>query len=186
LGPLLGSISMRVEAARNLIAAGATAAEVDRVLKSIGGETEAAVVEVRRFIDELGPSALADTDLVTALGELVAGYADAGPQVTLDVPEQLPPLDTAAEVALYRVAGEAVRNAVRHSDAQHCQVTIRIDGSDLVLEVVDDGVGLGGQPAGVGRRAMAERVSALGGTFELTDRAAGGVAVGARLIGALA
>lgn len=185
LGPMLGSITMRVEAARNLINAGAPAADVDRVLSSIGGDTENAVVEVRRLIEELGPSALADGDLVTALEQLAADYREAGLDVVLTVPADLPAVDAAAEIALYRVAGEALRNVLRHARASACHVSISVDGSDVVLDVVDDGVGLGGQPAGVGRRAMADRVADVGGQFALHEPVGGGVHVGVRLAGVL-
>jgi signal transduction histidine kinase len=184
LGPLLGSITMRVEAARNLLAADAPQAEVDAVLARIGQVSEDAVVEVRRFIDELAPSALADTDLVTALRRLVTEHAETGTPVALSSPDDLPPLDPGAEVALYRVAGEALRNVARHAQATSCVVGLRVDGGDVVLEVVDDGVGLRGRPAGVGRRAMAARVAALGGAFALTDAPRGGVHLTARISGA--
>lgn len=185
LGPMLGSITMRVEAARNLLVAGAPVADVDRVLTSIGGDTEKAMVEVRRLIEELGPSALADADLATALEELAADYRDAGLNVALTMPADLPAVDAAAEITLYRVVGEALRNVLRHAQATRCHVSIRIDGSDVVLDVVDDGVGLGGQPAGVGRRAMADRVADIGGMFVLHEPNGGGVHVSARLAEAL-
>jgi signal transduction histidine kinase len=181
LGPMLGSIAMRVEAARNLVAAEASADEVDRVLASIGADTEGAVVEVRRFIDELGPSALAEADLVTALEELVARYREAGLDVTFVRPGRLPSLQPAAEIAVYRVASEALRNVLRHADARRCRVSLGVDGGDVVLDVVDDGLGLRGHPEGVGRRAMAERVADLGGVFSLSEPATGGVHVTARL-----
>ncbi|MGZ8736882.1 MAG: sensor histidine kinase [Nocardioides sp.] len=184
LGPMLGSISMRVESVRNLLDANAPRAEVDRVLASIGAETENAVVEVRRFIDELAPSALADTDLVTALRRLVNGYAESAIPVTLSIDADLPALDAAAEVALYRVAGEALRNVARHAEATRCVVTLRVEDGDVVLEVLDDGVGLRDQPAGVGRRAMADRITALDGAFTLSERPVGGVQLTARLTGA--
>jgi signal transduction histidine kinase len=178
---MLGSIAMRVEAARNLVAAEASADEIDRVLASIGADTEGAVVEVRRFIDELGPSALAETDLVTALESLVSRYREAGLDVTFVRPGRLPSMHPAAEIAVYRVASEALRNVLRHADAQRCHVSLRVDGGDVVLDVVDDGLGLRGHPEGVGRRAMAERVADLGGVFSLSEPAGGGVHVTARL-----
>lgn len=183
LGPMLGSIAMRAEAARNLVAAQAPAAEVDRVLSTIGAETERAVVEVRRFIDELGPSALAETDLEGALRGLAEEYGAGGLVVEVDVPPEQPPLDPTAEIALYRVAVEALRNVHRHAEARSCRISLRVDGGDVLLEVVDDGVGLRGQPAGVGRRAMAERVAALGGVLALREDAGGGVRLSARLAG---
>ena len=138
-------------------------------------------MEVRRFIDELGPTALADTDLVTALEELVAHYREAGLAVTLTRPEALPTLEPNAEIVVYRVASEALRNVLRHAAARACRVTLKVDGADVVLEVVDDGVGLQGQPEGVGRRAMAHRVTDLGGELFLSEPDEGGVHVNARL-----
>lgn len=184
LGPMLGSIAMRAEAARNLVAAQAPAADVDRVLSTIGAETERAVVEVRRFIDELGPSALAETDLEGALQVLAEEYGAGGLVVQVDVPPELPSLEPAAEIALYRVAVEALRNVHRHAEAQTCRISLRVDDADVLLEVVDDGVGLRGQPAGVGRRAMAERLAAVGGVLALRDGVGGGVHLSARLAGA--
>jgi signal transduction histidine kinase len=172
---------MKVEAVRNLLDADASRAEMDRVLVSIGGDAEAAVVEVRRFIDELGPSALADTDLVTALRRLVDDYLASGVSASLVLDPELPVLAPATEVALYRVASEALRNVARHAKATRCQVALRLENCDVVLEVVDDGVGLRGQPPGVGRRAMADRVTALDGVFAVADSAVGGVRVSARL-----
>jgi signal transduction histidine kinase len=185
LGPMLGSIAMRAEAARNLVAAQAPAADVDRVLSTIGAETERAVVEVRRFIDELGPSALAESDLVAALRMLAEEYGTGGLAVAVDAPPELPALEPAVEIALYRVAVEALRNVQRHAEAHSCRISLRVEGTDVLLEVVDDGVGLRGHPAGVGRRAMAERITAVGGVLALRDRADGGVHLSARLAGAL-
>ena len=184
LGPMLGSIAMRAEAARNLLAASAPPADVDRVLDGIGTDTEQAVDEVRRIIEELGPSALADADLVTALAELVEGYRTAGLDVRLAGQDDLPPLRPATEIALYRVVSEALRNVHRHARATSCVVRLDVDGDDVLLEVVDDGVGLQGKPAGVGRRAMAERVAAVGGALHLDERDGGGVRLTARLQGA--
>lgn len=185
LGPMLGSIAMRTEGARNLVAAQAPAADVDRVLVTIGSDTEKAVVEVRRFIEELGPSALAEADLVTALGVLVEDYETGGLAVALTVPPDLPSLDPAAEIALYRVAVEALRNVHRHAQARTCRMLLQVQGSDIVLDVIDDGVGLRGQPAGVGRRAMTDRMAALGGVLALQESTEGGVHLSARLAGAL-
>lgn len=182
LGPMLGSIAMRVEAARNLVAAGSSAADIDRVLTSIGTDAETAVVEVRRFIDELGPSALADGDLLSALDELVAHYREAGLSVTFVRPDELPAVGAAAEIAVYRVASEALRNVLRHAEARRCRISLRVDGEGVTLDVIDDGVGLRGQPAGVGRRAMAQRIGDLGGVFSVSEPESGGVHVSARLV----
>lgn len=181
LGPLLGSISMRVEAARNLVDADASRERLDEVLASIGTHAEAAVVEVRRVIEELGPSALADKDLVPALAELVESHSGGSTRFRLEVVEPLPTLSPAAEVALYRVAGEAVRNVVRHAQAGLCTVSLVPDGAQVELVVTDDGVGLRGQPPGVGRLAMAHRVTSVGGRFDVVQPPTGGVRLSARV-----
>lgn len=182
LGPLLGTISMRSEAARNLVAAGAEPARVDTLLASIGADTEGALLEVRRLIDELGPSALDDQDLAGALREHLSSYVD-GPRLTLDVPEPLSPLEPQVENAAYQIAREAIRNAVRHSGARQCRTTLRRHGDELVVSVEDDGRGLAGQPAGVGRQGMERRATAVGGTLTVTEAPGGGVRVAALLPG---
>ncbi|HET8616075.1 MAG TPA: histidine kinase [Actinomycetales bacterium] len=180
LGPLLASISMRLEAARNLLDSNADRPRVDAVLDAVDADAQAATVEVRRIVDELGPAALADADLVAAVGQLVDSY-EKGPRVSLLVPTPAPKLDPAAEIAAFRIIGEALRNVVRHADASHCTVSMEITGGDLTLEVTDDGIGLAGAPAGVGRRGMADRAAALGGTLDLVDRPGGGLTVRAYL-----
>lgn len=184
LGPLLGSIAMRAEAARNLLAQGA-AADVDDVLDGIGKDTESAVIDVRRIIDELGPSALADSDLPTALRVLVERYAGAGPRIELDLPADLPGLDPTHEIVAYRVVTEGVRNVVRHAAARHCLVRVAVSGRTLTVSVADDGVGLQGHPPGVGRRTMADRVAEVGGELTVMEPPTGGVAVQAVLPGAV-
>jgi signal transduction histidine kinase len=167
IGPVLGSVTMRAETARNLLAGGQTE-RLDDVLASIGVATEDALMEVRRLIDELGPSALAEQDLVPALERLLDDYADQDVQIALRA-DRLPELDPEVATVAYRVVGEAVRNLVRHSGARVATVTLHLVEGVLHLEVRDDGHGLRGHPPGVGRRGMEERVRALGGSFSLGE-----------------
>lgn len=184
LGPVLGSISMRAEAARNILAGGDTARVAD-LLESIGSTTEGALTEVRRLIDNLGPTALHDRDLVPALRVQLAAYADRFP-VTLDVdPDPLPPLEEKAAGTAYLVVGEAVRNAARHSGGTGARVTLRVAGDRLRVEVRDDGAGLGTAPAGVGRAGIATRIAEEGGRLVVEDAPHGGVVVRFELPGAL-
>jgi signal transduction histidine kinase len=85
--------------------------------------------------------------------------------VTADDLRELP---AAVEVAAYRIATEAVTNAVRHAAARHCHVTLMADGL-LTIEVTDDGQGLPDDPTpGVGLSSMRERAEELGGSFTAT------------------
>jgi two-component system NarL family sensor kinase len=166
LGPVLGAVTMRAEAARNMVRSGA--------------ETENAVNEVRRFLDELRPTVLVDRGLVAALREFVDQYVR-GIDVRLELPDDLPELGPAYEVAVYRVASEALRNAARHSGGASCTVRLSVSDGDVVLEVSDDGRGAGDSRPGVGLNAMRERVSELGGSLDLRPSPTGGLTVLARM-----
>ena len=75
-------------------------------------------------------------------------------------------LPAAVEVAAFRIAVEAVNNAVRHSGAHNCQVRLEIGTPGrLLVDVRDDGAGAGPWQAGVGLLAMRERAAELGGTL---------------------
>jgi two-component system, NarL family, sensor kinase len=72
------------------------------------------------------------------------------PRVSVETPEELPTLPAAVEVAIYRIAQEALTNVDRHAGAQSCAVRLTVNG-DVALEIVDDGVGIpAGRNVGVG------------------------------------
>ena len=86
----------------------------------------------------------------------------------------MPALPAAIEVAVYRIALEAMTNAARHSGASSCEVNISVEGP-VSLTVEDDGVGIDTTAAhGVGLRSMRERTDELGGAFAVGVRNSGG------------
>ena len=89
------------------------------------------------------------------------------------LPDGLPPLPAAIEVAAYRIATEALTNTLRHSHASHATVRLACDDA-LLVEVVDDGAPDGDWTAGVGIRSMLERAAELGGRCEAEPSASGG------------
>ena len=91
---------------------------------------------------------------------------------------ELPPLPAAVEVAVYRIALEAVTNFVRHSQGSNCRLSITKTGPNLLVEVRDDGVGLPAEvQPGVGLLSMRERAAELGGDCTIEALAAGGTRV---------
>ena len=179
LGPVLGGITLRAEAAHNLVSSGADPDRVVEQLESIGTDAEGAVAEIRRLIDELRPTALGEAGLAEAVEVAVASLADGlVRRVALDLPDAL---GSRTEVAAYRIVVEAVRNVVRHAEAHTVTVEGRVEREELVLSVGDDGRGLGEAPPGVGIRAMTDRATELGGSLTVRDHEAGGTEVIARL-----
>jgi signal transduction histidine kinase len=105
-----------------------------------------------------------------------------GPSIVVDVDEGLPALPAAIEVVAYRIATEAMTNAIRHAGASSCIVRLSIDRDGLVVEVADDGGGIDpGAATGVGLRSMDERAGEVGGDVDLLARPGGGTIVRARL-----
>jgi two-component system NarL family sensor kinase len=177
LGPVLTAVGLNLDAAQ----AGMTTDPVSAGTH-LGNAKEAttqALADLRRLVHDLRPPAL-DLGLVAALrvqiDRLRAGSALS---VTVDAPD-LPELPAAVEVAVFRIAVEAVTNAVRHSGAHHCRICLTHTGTELTLHVHDDGTATQPWTPGVGLSAMRERTAELGGTLEAGPIATGGAAVTAR------
>lgn len=80
---------------------------------------------------------------------------------------------------LYRIAQEALSNAVRHARAKRISVLLRASGSRISLCIEDDGVGLdgAGSPEGLGFRTMAYRAEIIGGRLEVASNPGGGTRI---------
>jgi signal transduction histidine kinase len=92
------------------------------------------------------------------------------------------PLPAAIETAAYRIAVEAMTNAVRHSDGTWCTVSILVADDAVELTVRDDGHGLKpDRTPGVGLRSMRERAAEVGGTLSVRSAPEGGTVITARL-----
>jgi signal transduction histidine kinase len=182
LGPTLTAITLRADAATNLLVKDpARARELLDELRRAAGD---AIAEVRQLVHGLRPMALDELGLVGAIREQGIGVdraGMAGPDVVIDEGPKLPPLPAAVEVAAYRIATEAITNAIRHAGAQHCRVRI-VANTDLEVEVTDDGHGWDGRLIpGVGIQSMRERAADLGGTLTIARVPGGGTSVLARL-----
>lgn len=179
LGPALGSLTLQLDTARNLFKSDPPAA--DALLVDLKTQVQSAITDIRRLVYELRPPTLDELGLVSALREQVTRYRQPDLSITLNAPECVPPLPAAVEVALYRIAQEALTNVVRHAHAQHCVLTLEVD-NDACLEVRDDGQGLAvDYRAGVGLTSMRERAAELGGTCATGPVKAGGTRIFIRL-----
>lgn len=137
------------------------------------------LVEARRLVRSLGPADLAERSLPEALNRLASRVAS--PTTVFRVDGDPRALPGGHDVALLRVAQEAISNAVRHSGAERIAVTLSYLDHEVALDVVDDGTGLAAENGGFGLGSMRTRVAELGGSFALESSPGHGTAVAARL-----
>ncbi len=142
-----------------------------------------ATVQSRALARGLHPVQLEKQGLVAALEEL-ATQAETlhGIECRFHTRGPLPAREHAAELHLYRIAQEAIRNAVRHGDAQRVVITLASRGPAHRLAITDDGSGFDpakAREAGRGRglRLMSYRATMLGGTFAVQSRPGAGARV---------
>lgn len=163
LGPVLTGVTFKADAVANLIGADPDAAR--RLVGELRAETAGAIVEIRRLVYDLRPPALDDLGLAGAIRQRAEQLGRGGPAISVDAAD-LPSLPAAVEAAAYRIAVEALANAVRHAAATRVKVLIRAD-DRLHVQVLDDGRGPERPwPVGVGMSSMRERAAELGGTCE--------------------
>jgi len=174
LGPVLAGIAMRADVTRTLVTR--DPARADAVLLDLKATAQDAVADVRRLVYALRPPALDDLGLFGALRQLADRQVNVEVAVTL--PDTPPDLPAAVEVAVLRVAQEALHNVAVHADARTCTMSVRVTEDAVTLVVLDDGRGLPGTlTRGVGLTSMRERADELGGTLHLDSPPGGGTRV---------
>jgi signal transduction histidine kinase len=181
LGAQLAGLNVQAGTIRRLIPSDPDAA--DELVVELREELRGAISDIRRLVYDLRPPALDDLGLVEALRQLAERYdsKDAPLRVVVEVPEDLPNLPAAVEVAVYRITQEALTNVARHARATTCVVRLAVN-DDVALEIVDDGVGIpSGRSAGVGLSSMHERAEELGGSCTVEISPGGGTRVLASL-----
>jgi len=181
LGPTLASLYQRVDAARAMVDTDPATAR--QLLADAGTQTRAAIGDIRRLVYQLRPPALDELGLVAAIEETCRQLNARPDRLVVDVRAQpLPPLPAVVEVAAYRIAVEAVTNIVRHAAATRATVVVSAAPEGVVLEIADDGAGIGvATPAGVGLASMRERAEEIGGELTVGTASPHGTLVRARL-----
>lgn len=152
-----------------------------RHLEDLENSAQQALLEMRLLVHELRPLELGTEGLVAALqARLDAVEGRAGLETDLRV-EGEPRLTAEREEGLYRIAQEALNNALKHARPRRVSVRLRQEASKLTMEISDDGRGfVPDDPArsgGMGLRGMRERAARLGGRLWLESEPAGGTTV---------
>jgi two-component system, NarL family, sensor histidine kinase UhpB len=142
--------------------------------------------DLRSTLDEVGvlawqlrPGILDDLGLLRALEALVESVTEQAPfRVRAALPARLPPLAPETELAVYRIAQEALTNAVRHAGAHSVELELAVDRDVLTLAVADEGDGPPRElREGAGIQGMRERAVSIGGTLAVDSGPGPGVRV---------
>ena len=143
---------------------------------------DAAIDEVRSSAAALGPAALDELGLVEALRRHCDDLKEAsGVEIVLGGGESNEParLPAMIERACYRIAQEALNNAIKHARAKRIEVQVVEGGGTIGVEVRDNGVGFDPETVekGLGLAGMRDRVVLLGGSFEVETASGNGTRV---------
>ncbi|MBB4932621.1 signal transduction histidine kinase [Lipingzhangella halophila] len=123
------------------------------------------LAEARRSVEALRPQDLAEAHLPDALDTLVRRWATENDvRATVEVTGERVPLSPAIEVALYRMAQEALTNVAKHAEASRVGVTLSYLDDVVLLDVRDDGRGMeSARGTGFGINSMTQRIRGVGG-----------------------
>ena len=150
-----------------------TAAELHDLLKE-------AIVQARNIARGIAPVHMDEAGLASALDEL-AGSTRRLYDIDCVFEPEGEVLTSNREMAihLYRIAQEAISNAVRHGLARAVSIRLALHGDHLILTIEDDGVGIRPETpgAGMGLRSMRDRAGVLDGAIEISALPGGGTRV---------
>jgi len=183
------ALGQRAEMARRLVKRGETERAQALLEETRRAELEA-VRELRRIIGALRPVYLEDLGFLPALEMLVQQAAErTTARLRLEKGDATHRCAPEVELAAYRIAQEALNNAIQHARAHEIVVCVHCDSEGLTLTVTDDGVGftlpqrpdLFTQVGHFGLVGMQERATRLGGTFQVHSAPGEGTQVTAHL-----
>lgn len=126
--------------------------------------------ESRRIINGLRPPILDEGGVVMALEQLIQERSQGGLQIVFDHHTEFERLAPSLEMAIFRIAQEALTNATKHSGSPTIEIALNRQGDRVRLAVRDHGTGFtpdGTSEGALGLRGIRERVTLLGGTVAI-------------------
>ena len=183
VGQELTGLGLKAETLAEML--GVTATPAGRLAADIAVAAERTRGKVRRFSRNMLPLELERGLLAGALGQLAA-TTTAGSHIACTFAGSQPPqlFDSRVATHLYRIAQEAVSNAVRHSGASQIHIALDQHQGVTELTITDDGAGLASESAlagGMGLRIMHYRAELIGAQLQLGPGPQGGTQVTCRL-----
>jgi signal transduction histidine kinase len=145
---------------------------------------------IRNVTEMLRPAVLEELGLVPAMRSLITDFTNRSPtNVVAELPNEDWQLGSEVELALYRALQESLTNALRHAEAKSIRVNLVRSEDAVSLTIADDGARLKEPPSipqlqvngKRGLSGMHDRVTALGGTLDLSLQPSGGLQLHVRL-----
>ena len=185
MGARFFELSYGIDRARTAI--GGEKPEAEKHLARLGADARACGDEIRELMNELRPTVLDDFGVSEALREYgvqLQGLGELRVRLAIDPDANAARADV--NVALFRIAQEAVLNARKHAEARELDITLTRDSAadHIVLSVRDDGCGFDARAPARGRFGLLplrERAAACGGKLELDSAPGRGTHLRARL-----
>jgi signal transduction histidine kinase len=176
LGGLLVAAKMDVTWLRRKVAAEDADSRIrwERIL----GALDSGVDLKRRVVEQLRPTLLDNMGLYAALRwQLQESCGRVGLKCDDVMPEHELPISSAASIAIFRIAQEAMTNIIRHSRATEAELCVAVNDDELIMTIRDNGIGVVPSRARAvgshGLLSMRHRVQALGGSWSLSPGIAG-------------
>lgn len=168
---LLYSLTLLAEGWRRLARMGQLT-EVEEPLAELGQLGQQALKEMRLLVYELRPPNLEKEGLLGVLHQRLSAVEQrAGVTTRLITDAMIEELPAPLEECLYRIAYEALNNALKHAAATEVKLYLALNSGNVTLEVVDNGCGFHFHPqqnsGGLGLVSMRERAAKLGGMLEV-------------------
>ncbi|MFK7801057.1 MAG: histidine kinase [Anaerolineae bacterium] len=178
LGPALAAQIFRLGAARQLLELNPKAA--DNLLGDLEKGLESTMADIRSLVYGLRPLMLDQLGLIGAIKSLINENKNENKSnchIELELPNQLPHINAATEVAAYRIIQTAVDNVIKHSQATKCKVTVG-SGKSLLVKIDDNGIGMTLKTKrGVGLTSIRERAEELGGELSVISLRPSGTSI---------
>jgi signal transduction histidine kinase len=156
-------------------------------MHQLAESTRQAVASLDEVVWAVNPKNDTLPSLAGYLEQCATGYLGAVEiACRLDAPFDWPPIEIRAQVRhnLVLAFREALQNVLKHAGATEVMLQLRLDGSDFIVKLADNGRGLPDEPGGAGKDGlenMSARLAAIGGQCEVRTGAAGGTEVEMRV-----
>jgi two-component system sensor histidine kinase UhpB len=167
------------------VTAGQQNADAAKITATISEICDHLMLVVRSMMQQLHPLVLTELGLKATLEDMVNHWSERNPGLSLsiDCSDEVDGLDKNITRQIFRVIQECLTNVVRHAQAQHVSIDLRMHDVEkkLLLKVTDDGQGcdLQSLSRGFGLRGIKERIKSLEGEVLLESEQAAGMRVSA-------